>query len=121
MNDKVIWGPNKCLGTAILSFRRLLLESAGPLPQYHPRFLAALLLSGKYTAAAAVLQRLAAWLIALRQHEDTAKAAGEVALHHPPSPGVHVALTAAGSDGNADSSDLPAPLFSSELVENPCF
>jgi hypothetical protein len=44
------------------------LAQAGPLPQYHPAMLAALVLAGKAQAAAAVLHALLAWMQALRQH-----------------------------------------------------
>ena len=84
--------------------RRLLLDCAGPLPQYHPTFLAALLLSGKRAVAAAVFQRLAAWLSALQQQAD---AGLEAAALPPPSPGVPVA-----ADGSRSKVvDEPAACF----------
>ena len=56
---------------------RRLLELSGPLPQYHPTFLAALLLAGRPGAAVAVLQRLTAWLAALRLQQGEGVELGE--------------------------------------------
>ena len=98
---------------------RLLLDAAGPLQQYHPTFLAALLLSGKRALAAAVLQRLTAWLAALQQHGECGAAGGEAAASLPPSPqmsstppGAH-SLGAHGG-GAAGAGDLPTPLFAGQ-------
>ena len=82
----------------------MLLESGGPLPQYHPCFLAALLLSGKRALAAAVLQHLEAWLAALQQHAQAAEA--DPTSQQPPSPGVHIA--------GGGSSAVATPLFSGD-------
>ena len=71
---------------------RLLLESAGPLPQYHPSFLSALLLAGKRDAAAAVFQRLTLWLAALQQQAE-ANAVADAGVQ-PPSPSMHMSALA---------------------------
>ena len=93
----------------------MLLDAAGPLPQYHPTFLAALLLSGKRAMAAAVLQRLAAWLTALRQHAEASGGEGGTAASQPPSPEEHGSGTSPAVDGlqgSAGGAELSAPLFS---------
>ncbi|KAL4433701.1 hypothetical protein ABPG75_000142 [Micractinium tetrahymenae] len=87
-------------GNATKLLGRLLLNCAGPLPQYHPSFLAALLLAGKRGMAAAVFQRLVAWLTALQRQAEAA-ALGDAGVQ-PPSPGMHMAGVA---------SDQPAPSF----------
>jgi hypothetical protein len=90
---------------------RLLLDAAGPLPQYHPSFLAALLLSGKHKAVSTILGRLEAWLAALRQQSgEGEEAAGDAALQQPasPVPGAHIA----GGDGlAAGMAGGPLPSF----------
>ena len=101
---------------------RLLLECGGPLPQYHPTFLAALLLSGKHAKAAAILQRLTAWLAALRQHTQTdATTEGEAEPLSPLSPGTHVngtwAAASGACNGAGNSRQLPLPLFSGGMCE----
>jgi hypothetical protein len=101
---------------------RLLLECGGPLPQYHPTFLAALLLSSKHAMAAAILQRLAAWLAALRQHTQAAAGAeGEAEPLSPLSPGTHVkgawAAASGARNGAGSSRQLPTPVFSGGLCE----
>lgn len=78
--------------------RRWVLERAGPLPQYHPAALAALLLAGRPGAAAAVLGALLAWVRALRQHD-----AAQCAQQEGGTP-----LRAAGPSA--------APKYQSELV-----
>lgn len=107
---------------------RLLLDVAGPLPQYHPTFLAALLLSGKRGLAAAVLQRLTAWLVALQQHADAGGASGDAAASAPPSPQLGGtppgASSLGGHDGTAGGSDLPTPQFAGGchhgVLPSPC-
>ena len=101
---------------------RLLLECGGPLPQYHPTFLAALLLSSKHAMAAAILQRLAAWLAALQQHTQAAAGAeGEAEPLSPLSPGTHVngawAAASGARNGAGSSRQLPTPVFSGGLCE----
>ncbi len=91
---------------------------AGPLPQYHPTFLAALMLSGKRSLAAAVLQRLAAWLTALQQHADAGGTSGDAAASLPPSPQLVGTPQGASSLGGHDSasggSELPMPQFAGQ-------
>ena len=99
---------------------RLLLEACGPLPQYHPSFLAALLLAGKPAAAAAILQRLATWLAALQaqQREAEVAASAEGSGATPPlSPGAPFGAVAeqAGAEGGGE---LPPPMFPGELASS---
>jgi len=89
--------------------RRLLLARTGPLPQYHPNFLAALLLAGKRTVAAAVFQRLAMWLTALQQ-QAMASLADAGQQPPSPSPGTHVAGLEA-ADANRSGTGVPLPMF----------
>lgn len=53
-----------------------MLQLAGPLPQYHPAVLGALVLAGRLDAALAVLCALLGWLRALRQQQEAAGTAG---------------------------------------------
>ena len=97
---------------------------AGPLPQYHPTFLAALLLSGKRSLAAAVLQRLAAWLTALQQHADAGGSSGDAAASLPPSPQLvgtpPGASSLGGNESTAGISDLPTPQFAGGCMYKRC-
>lgn len=61
-----LWTPLVLRSAAVLLVARLLLETTGPLPQYHPSFLKALLLAGKFSAAANILWRLCAWVATIK-------------------------------------------------------
>lgn len=47
-----------------------MVETAGPLPQYHPKVLQALLLAGRHDAATAILQALSTWAPQYLQYQE---------------------------------------------------
>lgn len=64
---------------------RSLWRKSGPLPQYHPAFISALLLGGGLQAAAGILGAIAAWLQAMRRHaEQQAEGGGGTGFGGPP-------------------------------------